>query len=205
MNNRKEALDALNRAWPAIVSDCLAVLGSELHYQAMIYHHLRTTGNLPHSQLGMNVKMWITDPVSDLFKLLDKKKHELYRGGFEPIPDVVIFKSEINGDWRRRNRENTLVQMLVAIEVKASERRDSRLQPGEIRTDILKLSAHREEVVHRGGEMFPIMMIIDSAHDPKERMTEYAVESSLKLATTHQVGFMYCSQVKVISTINEIL
>jgi hypothetical protein len=77
---------------------------------------------VPSRQLGMNVKIWITDVVSELFRKLDEKKHPEFRGGFEPIPDVVSFRPEIEGDWRRRNREKTLRQMLMAIEVKASER-----------------------------------------------------------------------------------
>lgn len=70
----------------------------------------------------MNVKMRITDFVTALYQELDEQKHPEYRGGFEPIPDVIIFELEINGDWRRRNRDNTLIQALMAIEVKASER-----------------------------------------------------------------------------------
>lgn len=44
-----------------------------------------------------------------------------YQGGFEPIPDVVIFNKNVNSDWRRRNCDNTLVDILITIEVKASE------------------------------------------------------------------------------------
>jgi hypothetical protein len=89
----------------------LSVLGSELHYHAMIYHSLRTVGNVPLGQLGMNVKMWIDDPVSELFLTLDRRKHQNYQGGFEPIPDVVIFNPSINLDWRRRNRKEILLNM----------------------------------------------------------------------------------------------
>ena len=81
----EQAVAALDRAWPLIVDECRAVLGSELHYQAVIYHCLRATG-VPRTQVGMNVKQWITDPVTPLFQQLDARKHELYRGGFEPIP-----------------------------------------------------------------------------------------------------------------------
>ena len=86
----EQAVAVLARAWPLIVDECRAVLGSELHYQAVIYHCLRTTG-VPRTQVGMNVKQWITDPVTPLFQQLDARKHELYRGGFEPIPDIVLF------------------------------------------------------------------------------------------------------------------
>ena len=121
MNNITEAREALMSAWPQIISECRSVLGSELHYQAMIYHNLRVVG-VPANQLGMNVKMYITECKTDLFKELDLRKHEDYRGGFEPIPDVVIFSRMVKGDWRRRKREITLRTMLLAIEVKASER-----------------------------------------------------------------------------------
>lgn len=86
-------------------------MGSELHYQAVIYHCLRSVGKVHPGQLGMNVKIWISDAVSDLF-----------RGGREPIPDLVIFSPDIAGDFRRRNYANTLRRMLLAAEIKVSER-----------------------------------------------------------------------------------
>lgn len=113
MNTLTEALTAVKRAWAAFAPECLSVLGSELHYQAMFYHHLRTSGSVPLSQAGMNVKMWIENPVSPLFQALSSHKHADYQGGFEPIPNIVIFKPEIASDWRRRNYANTLRQMLV--------------------------------------------------------------------------------------------
>ena len=84
MQSIEEAKVALKTAWPLIKSECLSVLGSELHYQAMIYHALRTDGRVPANQIGMNVKMWIDNPVSELFKRLSDRKHENYRRGFEP-------------------------------------------------------------------------------------------------------------------------
>lgn len=193
MENLDDAKLAIRNAWPKIKSECLAVLGSELHYQAMIYHLLREQGKVPTEQIGMNVKMWIDSPNSELFRQLDKKKHHAYQGGFEPIPDVVIFKPSINGDWRRRNNEKTLLNMLVAIEVKASERANGRLQPSEIILDIQKLAAHREEVVSKGAEMFPVMLVIDSAPNENERMTAHALQKSQALASELQVGFLYVS------------
>lgn len=91
METRADALRALTRAWPAFVAECRSVLGSELHYQALLYHCLRAHGQVPSRQLGMNVKIWITDVVSEYFRPLGEKKRPEYRGGFEPIPDVVIF------------------------------------------------------------------------------------------------------------------
>ena len=178
MNNLNEVKQAIQKAWPIIKTECLSVLGSELHYQAMIYHLLRTEGNIPLKQLGMNVKMWIDNPVSELFQTLDKRKHQDFQGGFEPIPDVVIFKPSINGDWRRRNNHETLTNMLVAIEVKASEREKSRLQPSEIKLDIQKLAALGDEVLARDSDVFPLMLVIDSAPRQEERMTESALAKS---------------------------
>jgi hypothetical protein len=100
--NQEDARAALASAWPNIRRECLAVLDLELHYQAMIYFALRTAGGVPVTQLGMNVKQWIPDVQSDLFKAFDQAKHESSRGGFEPVPDVVIFSPAVEGDWRRR-------------------------------------------------------------------------------------------------------
>jgi hypothetical protein len=124
-----DALEAFQKAWPPFVAECRSVLGSELHYQALLYHCLRAHGQVPSGQLGMNVKMRIMDPVSDLFQDLDEKKHPDYRGGFEPIPDVVIFRHDIHGDWRRRNRDKTVKRALMAVEVKVSDGRRSDLVP----------------------------------------------------------------------------
>lgn len=194
MQTQNDAREAIIKSWPKMKEECLSVLGSELHYQAMIYHTLRTHGNIPLKQIGMNVKMWIDNPISELFQSLDIRKHKDFQGGFEPIPDVVIFKPEIKGDWRRRNNNETLLNMLAAIEVKASERERGRLQPSEITLDIKKLAAHREEVQARGADVLPIMLIIDSAPLEKERMTEYALQKSQDLAEKMGVGFIYVSQ-----------
>jgi hypothetical protein len=99
----------------------------------------------------MNVKIWIESVTSEYFLKLDEKKHPDYRGGFELIPDVVIFRPEIAGDWRHRNNENTLRHMLMAIEVKASERYLGRLRAGEMVKDVLKLEALRIEALHKGA------------------------------------------------------
>jgi hypothetical protein len=149
----------------------------------------------------MNVKMWIDNPKSRLFKKLDRKKHEDYQGGFEPIPDVVIFRPGIDSNWQRRNRRNTLLQMLVSIEVKASERANSRLQPGEVCRDIGKLAAQRQEVERRGSEMYPVIMVIDSARPENERMTSYGIDMLLDNARKSSVGVLYCSPTRELNTI----
>lgn len=92
----EEARASVKNAWALIKSECLQVLGSELHYQGMIYHALRTESRIPVSKIGMNAKMWISNPVSELFRKLVSVKHQNYQEGFEPIPDVVIFKPDIN-------------------------------------------------------------------------------------------------------------
>lgn len=193
IKSQQDALAAIDRAWPAICKECVAVLGSELHYQAMIYHALRSFGGVPLNQLGMNVKQWIPNVRSELFRQYDLAKHEDYRGGFEPIPDVVIFSPAVEGDWRRRRTEHTIASMLVVIEVKASERHKGRLSSFEIVKDIQKLSAHREEVLQCGFDFYPIMLVIDSAPDKTERMTRQSVIEALKAARKLGVEWRYVS------------
>jgi hypothetical protein len=193
MNNQGEAKAAVMKAWPHIVKECRQVLGSELHYQAMIYHCLRQYGKIPIDQIGMNVKMWIDTPKTPLFKQKDKTKQIDYQGGFEPIPDIVLFKPSIHGDWRRRNNQNTLTHMLMAIEVKASERQNLRLRPKEIMNDIDKLDAHLDEIRHRGGSMVPVVMIIDTAPDEKEQMLPVNLPFIQDHARNKNIGFFYVS------------
>ena len=193
METTADALNALTRAWPSFAVECRSVLGSELHYQALLYHCLRAHGQVPSRQLVMNVRIRITDVVSDLFRKLDERKHEDYRGGFVPIPDVVIFRPKIEGDSRRRNRENTLRQMLMTIEVKASERYLGRLRAGEIVNDILKLDALRIEARHRGSDVLPGIVTIDTAPETNERMTSYARREVEAAARERRVCLFYVS------------
>lgn len=188
LETKTEALEAVVQSWPRIIEECRGVLGSELHYQAVVYHCLRVA-SIPPRQLGMNVKMYITDVVSEHFKVLDLKKHENFRGGFEPIPDLVVFAPEIDGDFRRRNRAKTLRHMLLAVEIKASERSQSRLSSG----DILKLKAHLEEAQARDGDFAPIMMVVDTAPDEKERMRPWALEQIKIEASRCKVHLFYLS------------
>ncbi len=193
MDNSRESAEILLKAWPSIVLECRATLGSELFYQAVIYHNLRQAG-APLLQIGMNVKMQIDEPVSKLFQELDLRKHEDFRGGFEPIPDVALFSPTVSADWRRRNNAVTLGSLLLAIEVKASERANGRLRSGEVIRDIEKLAAHREEAKHRGNDFYPVMMVVDTAPLPKERMTEYGFNAAVQSAEELSVGFLYLSQ-----------
>ncbi len=84
--------------------------------------------------------------------------------------------------------------MLLAVEVKASERENGRLLPGEVVRDIKKLAAHREEVVHRDGDFYPVMMVVDTAPLPKEQTTTYALNEAKRSAEELSVGFLYFSQ-----------
>lgn len=185
----------LQSAWPAIVEECRAVLGGELHYQAVIYHCLRNAG-CPRGQMGMNVKQFIEKPVTELFQKWEVSTNPAFSGGFEPIPDIVLFTPDIGGNWQRRNYENTLRHMRCAIEVKASERAKRRLTTGEIRSDIAKLAAHRDEALHLGGAMWPVMMVIDVATDPNEQMRESTITECAGYAVGENVAWLYASQTR---------
>ena len=193
MQTIHDATAALEAAWPEIVKQSREVLGSELFYQALVYHCLRSHGKVPIGQLGMNVKMRISNPVSPLFQKLDSKKHKDYQGAFEPIPDVCLFSPDVNADWRRRSRAKTLSSLLLAIEIKASERDKGRLRIGEIKTDIEKLAAHHEEARAQGYSFLPVVMVIDTAPDENERMTSQSLKTAQGLAAELAVGFMYLS------------
>lgn len=201
METSELALASLLLAWPHIVTETRLVLGSELHYQAVVYHCLRSHGGVPLTQIGMNVKMWIDKPVSTLFQKLDLLKHENFRGGFEPIPDICLFSPNIASDWRRRNFERTMAELLLVIELKASERKSSRLRSGEIIHDIEKLAAHRQEGEKRKASFIPVMMIIDTAPELSEQMTSEGLEKSQARAKDLSVEFMYVSQSQQINSL----
>lgn len=193
LRSKLDVLKVVDHTWPKIIEECRQVLGSELHYQAMLYHCFRNHGQVPIDQLGMNVKQWISPPTTQLFKKLNEKRHPSYQGGFEPIPDLAFFSPDIQGDWRRRNRENTLRHIIGAIEVKASERAKGRLGPKEITDDIEKLAAHREEVKHLGGDMAAIMMVIDTAPTENERMKNWSLDHAFTSANNEGVAMLYLS------------
>ena len=159
----------------------------------MIYHCFREFGRVPVDQIGMNVKIWIDKPITSLFRTHDSYKNRDFQGGVEPIPDLVLFAPEIKGDFRRRNNKNTLRHMLMAIEVKASERAHSRLIPGEIVEDILKLEAFRNEARRRSTNFVPTMVVLDTAPNEKERMTKKSLQFVLDEAEEHNVGLFYLS------------
>ncbi len=199
MHSIDDAIGSVLAAWPGISEDCRVVLGSELHYQAMIYHRLRTDGQVPITQIGMNVPMYLANPITQYFmdrieKRMERKNAYDLQNGVAPTPDVVLFRPEIDGDWRRRNSDLTLRHTLIAIEVKVSERSGSRLSSKEILSDIEKLSAHREEVRHLGADMLPIMMILEPAPAKSERMTGRTFHEYMKYARINQVEVLHCSR-----------
>jgi hypothetical protein len=193
IQTQSDAIEALDAAWPLIAEECRTVLGSELHYQAMIYHALRTMGRVPVSQIGMNVKQWIPNVRSELFVKFDLAKHVNYRGGFEPIPDIVIFNPGVGGDWRRRRFDNTIKCMLAAIEVKASERALSRLSVSEIAGDIEKLVAHRQEAKRLGSDFYAAVIVVDTAPLVEERMRSTALAEVRRISQANSVEFRYLS------------
>jgi hypothetical protein len=191
---KEAAKIALQNAYHSIITDCRSVWGSELHYQAIVYHCLRQTSEIGINQLGMNVKIWIDNVTSPLFKEKDLRKKEGYRGGFEPIPDVVIFDSKIEGDWRRRNNHNTLKHILYALEIKASERKGNRLGYSEVKADIDKLIALQEEILQKHDKEIGIgMLVIDTAKEESERMKAEVLNSLIDYSKQHKIDFCYFS------------
>lgn len=150
-------------------------------------------GKVPIDQIGMNVKMWIDDPESQVFKERDEEKNVLFQGGYEPIPDIVLFKPTVNGDWRRRNNQNTLRKMLMAIEVKASENKGGRMSVKTISRDIEKLVALRHEVGCLGASFVPVMLIIDTAPTEKERMTSDSLGAVCEHGKSENINLFYFS------------
>jgi hypothetical protein len=201
MNTREQAKEKLNMAWPYIVDECRKVLGSELHYQAIVYHCLRQYGEVAIGQIGMNVKIGIINPKTEFYKSLDARRQMDYQGMVEPIPDVCLFMSKVGSDWRRRKHKKTLASLLLAIEIKASERRDGRLHSGEIIFDIKKLAALRQEA---HGRLLPVVMIIDTAKKMAERMTPYDLLKTMEQAKEFDVALMYVSRSKVRNTLVDV-
>ncbi len=191
MKTPLESIKIFKKVWPHIRSECSVVFGSELHYQAMMYRCFREFGKVPLDQIGMNVKIWFDNPITSFFRTREYYKNKDYRGGIEPIPDIVLFSPDIKGDFRRRNNENTFKCMLMAIEVKASERENSRLMPGEICEDIYKLKALRNEARRRRKNFVPTMVVLDTAPKSKERMTSESLELIVHEAKACNVGLFY--------------
>jgi hypothetical protein len=146
----QEALAALDRAWPTICEECLRAPGGVRHYQAVIYHALRTAGEVPLTQLGAGVRQFLPNLVSKYLRETAARRHSLHR---ELITDIVIFAPDVASDWRRS--EASLRSMRLAINVVAAYGRDEgknalkRLRSEHLLTVIRLLAAHREEVRNR--------------------------------------------------------
>ncbi|MXY39046.1 MAG: hypothetical protein F4160_06730 [Rhodospirillaceae bacterium] len=205
ISNPEQAFNALLLAWPKFVSECRLVLGSEHHYQAVLYHCLRLTG-VPACQLGMNVKQYIPDPKTQLGRSESERRQEGYKG-FEPTPDATIFHPGIMGDWRRRRRKETLMDSLLSIEMKVSEREGARLRPKEVINDIKKLSALRQEIRHRYSEVpaantIGLMIVVDTAPDQKERMTPESLQRCREVSREWDIRFGYLDGCRDINPAN---
>jgi hypothetical protein len=200
LNNVEQAKIAISNSYDKIVSDCRKVLGSELHYQAMIYHVLRIEGLVSVEQIGMNVKTTIKHVKTQFLKDRIAKKNINYQSdGIEIIPDISIYHKSINADWRRRNFENTLKHTLYSLEIKASERQNGRLTFSEIKEDVLKLKAQFDETkLKHGIEIGLGMMIIDVAPTDEERMKLKTLEEVINLTKEHDVDLWYFNREKQI-------
>ncbi len=194
ITNVQQARKSINNSIVKITEECKSVLGSELHYQAIIYHCLRQYGNVPISQIGMNVKITFLNPKTNFFKDGMKNKKSEYQEGKEIIPDITIFSTNIKSDFRRRNSKNTLKETLYSLEVKASERKNGRLRPKEIKSDILKLKAQYTETnLKHGIEIGIGMLIIDTAPKSNEKITKKTLNEIVAFAKENSVDFWYCS------------
>ncbi|WP_157593697.1 hypothetical protein [Pontibacter actiniarum] len=192
----EEVKQALSKCFELGKSECRLILASELHYQAMLYHHLRQTGGIPFNQLGMNVKTTIPCVQNSFLHQRSLTRHANYQNAdIEIIPDITVFTQEINYDWRRRNFTNTLKETLYSLEVKASERHRGRLQQKEIETDIQKLVAQREETERIHNRRIGVgMFIIDVAPDTRERMKVVTLNYLSELARQQDVDLWYLNQ-----------
>jgi hypothetical protein len=186
-----EAITALRKSWEAIVQECRCVYGGEPQYQAMLYHILRLFGEVPVTQLGMNVRIKFYKPTSRMFIERSMSRKEGYEGVHEVIPDVVIYDPEVRGKWQRRMADGTVKNILLAMEMKCSERKEGRLQPGEIMKDLKKLHALREEAQARSRTISPVVFIVDTAIDPNERMKSSALNHIRAEAKPLEIGLLY--------------
>ena len=171
INHGDAALTAFVRTWPYFVNEAQEVLGSELLYQAVLSHCLRTQGEVPIRQLGMNVKMHIDDVISVHFK---SKVNPLYGNGCESVPDILIGRPGLGADFRRRNYKNTHRNALLAAEMKVSENDGKTMHPRSVLKDIAKVAAIREEALHRGSDIVPAMVVVSTAPLERERLSEHS-------------------------------
>jgi hypothetical protein len=86
--------------------------------------------------------------------------------------------------------------MLMAIEMKASERAGSRISDAEVLWDIGKLDAHRIEGEQRHKRTIgAVIMIINTAPRREERMTDLSINRVRARAREAGVDFYYVSEI----------
>ena len=83
--------------------------------------------------------------------------------------------------------------MLVAVEVKASERHRGRLRAGEVVNDVLKLEALGLEAHHRVSDALGAVIVIDTAPEANERMTPEVCRVTETAARERGVCLFYVS------------
>ena len=141
-------------------------------------------------------KTTISNVSSPFLKERILKKNEKYQSfGIEIIPDISFFRTDINGDWRRRNHINTFKETLYSLEIKASERANGRIAYSEIETDLLKLKAQTEETERQHNRKIGAgLMIIDVAPKMEERITVNSLNRIKALSKPHAIDLWYFSQ-----------
>jgi hypothetical protein len=88
----EEVKQIISSCFDLVVTECRLILASELHYQAMLYHHLRHPGGIPFNQLGMNVKTTITDVQNTYLLRKSFLRNANYQSAdIEIIPDITVF------------------------------------------------------------------------------------------------------------------
>ncbi len=100
----------------------------------------------------------------------DRARHPDVQGGCEPNPDIAIYHRGVWGDSRRWSCDGTFNNLLPVAEVIAAERADSRLQSGEIVSDIRKLDALRQEVQEWESDIVQVMPVVDTVETSEGRM-----------------------------------
>ncbi|MBP1840442.1 hypothetical protein [Formosa algae] len=200
MTSKIEIQNSIHNSYSTIVNECRTVLGSELHYQAMVYSILRTKGKVPISQIGMNVKTCIENCQTEFLQERIRKKNIKFQSiDLEIIPDISVYEKSINSDWRRRNFKNTLKKTLYSLEIKASERHYNRLVFSEIKNDLFKLKAQYEETKIKFGKLIGIgMLIIDTAPKCEERISKSTLKQSIDIAKELNIDIWYFNQDEVI-------
>jgi hypothetical protein len=224
METPEEAYSRLVRIWPDIVNEIRKVQTSECHLQTIIYYVLRSKG-MRMEEIGIETeidfdfsgKAGIKPKSPEMRKRMEERerKHPTKKEyTYDPIPDIMFYKSSFNCDWRRAsayndNPENVLRNALLGIEIKCAE------EPGylnknmsRIKEDIKKISDLSKESRSSQGRFMPCMIIIDTSRkinrstkklNPQETddmLTEKHLEQIKDFAKQMNVRLFYVSQEK---------